>query len=134
VIAARGGCGGDHGHPYRLGELDRESTDRTMHRPGSVPSCLDRVRQPHAAVSRNESSQEFRFVRISVIKSVENSIIVQGMIQVGRRPRPKSDQYWLSEAQLERIIPYFPLSHGRPRLDDRRVISGIVHVIRNGLE
>jgi len=44
-----------------------------------------------------------------------------------------SDQYWLSEAQLERIKPYFPRSHGRPRVDDRRVISGIVHVIRNGL-
>ncbi len=29
--------------------------------------------------------------------------------------------------------PYFPLSHGVPRVDDRRVISGIVHVIRNGL-
>jgi hypothetical protein len=24
-----------------------------------------------------------------------------------------SDQYWLSEAQLERIKPYFPLSQGR---------------------
>jgi transposase len=43
-----------------------------------------------------------------------------------------SDQYWLSEAQLDRIKPYFPRSHGRPRVD-RRVISGIVHVIRNGL-
>jgi len=44
-----------------------------------------------------------------------------------------SDHYWLTEPQLERIKPYFPLSHGRPRVDDRRVISGIIHVIRNGL-
>jgi putative transposase len=44
-----------------------------------------------------------------------------------------SDHYWLTEAQLERIRPYFPRSHGRPRVDDRRVISGIIHVIRNGL-
>lgn len=44
-----------------------------------------------------------------------------------------SDHFWLSEAQLERIKPYFPRSHGRPRVDDRRVISGIIHVIRNGL-
>ena len=44
-----------------------------------------------------------------------------------------SDHYWLSEAQLERIKPYFPQSHGRPRIDDRRVISGIIHIIRNGL-
>jgi len=44
-----------------------------------------------------------------------------------------SDQYWLSEAQLERIKPYFPRFHGRPRVDDSRVSSGIVHVIRKGL-
>jgi putative transposase len=29
--------------------------------------------------------------------------------------------------------PYFPPSHGVPRVDDRRIISGIVFVIRNGL-
>ena len=29
--------------------------------------------------------------------------------------------------------PIFPLSHGVPRVDDRRVISGIIFVIRNGL-
>ena len=44
-----------------------------------------------------------------------------------------SDCYWLTKTQLERIKPYFPRSHGRPRVDDRRVISGIIHVIRNGL-
>ncbi len=44
-----------------------------------------------------------------------------------------SDLFWLSEAQMRRIEPYFPLSHGMPRVDDRRVISGIVFVIRNGL-
>ena len=43
------------------------------------------------------------------------------------------DLIWLSEAQMRRIEPYFPLSHGIPRVDDRRVISGIVFVIRNGL-
>jgi transposase len=44
-----------------------------------------------------------------------------------------SDFIWLSEAQMRRIEPYFPLSHGVPRVDDRKVISGIVFVIRNGL-
>ena len=44
-----------------------------------------------------------------------------------------SDQFWLSETQIERIKPFFPLSHGVPRVDDRRVVSGIIHVIRNGL-
>jgi len=31
------------------------------------------------------------------------------------------------------MSPYFPLPHGVPRVDDRKVISGIIHVIRNGL-
>ena len=44
-----------------------------------------------------------------------------------------SDLIWLSEAQMRRIEPYFPLSHGIPRVDDRKVLSGIVFVIRNGL-
>ena len=45
-----------------------------------------------------------------------------------------SDLIWLSEAQMRRIEPYFPLSHGMPKVDDRRVISGIIFVIRNGLD
>ena len=44
-----------------------------------------------------------------------------------------SDPIWLSEAQKRRIESYFPLSHRVPRVDDRRVISGIIFVIRNGL-
>ena len=44
-----------------------------------------------------------------------------------------SDLFWLSEAQMRRIEPYFPLSHGVPRVDDRRILSGIIFVIRNGL-
>lgn len=44
-----------------------------------------------------------------------------------------SDLFWLSEAQMRRIEPYFPRSHGVPRVDDRRILSGIIFVIRNGL-
>jgi transposase len=44
-----------------------------------------------------------------------------------------TDLLWLSDEQLERIKPYFPLSHGVPRVDDHRVVSGIVFVIKNGL-
>jgi putative transposase len=43
------------------------------------------------------------------------------------------DLFWLSRAQLRRIEPYFPLSHGVPRVDDHRVISGIIFVLKNGL-
>ena len=44
-----------------------------------------------------------------------------------------TDMFLLTEAQMARISPFFPLSHGVPRVDDRRVISGIIFVIRNGL-
>jgi transposase len=44
-----------------------------------------------------------------------------------------SNYFYLSEEQLERIRPYLPLSHGIPRVDDRRVISGIIYVIKYGL-
>ena len=44
-----------------------------------------------------------------------------------------SDQFWLTKAQLKRLEPFFPRTRGIPRVDDRRVVSGIVHVIRNGL-
>src|SRR5665213_1978200 len=43
-----------------------------------------------------------------------------------------TDMFLLSEAQMRRIEPFFPLSHGIPRVDDRRVISGIVFVIGTG--
>ena len=44
-----------------------------------------------------------------------------------------SDLFLLSDAQMRRIEPYFPLSHGVPRVDDRKIISAIIFVIRNGL-
>lgn len=45
-----------------------------------------------------------------------------------------SDLYYLNEAQLNLIKPYFPRSHGVARVDDLRVISGIIHVIKRGLQ
>ena len=41
--------------------------------------------------------------------------------------------FLLTLAQIRRLSPYFPLSHGIPRVDDRRVLSGIIYVIRHGL-
>ncbi len=42
-------------------------------------------------------------------------------------------EYWLSEAQLSKMSPHFPLAHGIPRVCDRKVMSGILYVLRNGL-
>ena len=42
--------------------------------------------------------------------------------------------FYLSASQMERISPFFPSSHGIPRVDDRRVVSGILYVIKHGLQ
>ena len=39
--------------------------------------------------------------------------------------------FYLSESQLERIKPFFPRSHGAPRVDDRRVVSGIIYAVQS---
>lgn len=46
-----------------------------------------------------------------------------------------SDRHFgLSDAQFARLQPLLPNKpRGVPRVDDRRVISGIIHVIRHGL-
>ena len=44
-----------------------------------------------------------------------------------------SELYWLTDEQMARLVPYFPKNHDKPRVDDRRVLSGIVFVNRNGL-
>jgi hypothetical protein len=45
-----------------------------------------------------------------------------------------SDLVLLGRAQMRRIEPFFPRSRGLARVDDRRLISGIIYVIRNGLQ
>ncbi len=43
------------------------------------------------------------------------------------------DYFWLTDAQFARIRPHLPTdTRGKPRVDDRRVISGIVHVLKSG--
>ena len=44
-----------------------------------------------------------------------------------------SDLFWLTDDQMARLEPFFPKSHGKPRVDDRRVLSGIIFINRNGL-
>ena len=43
------------------------------------------------------------------------------------------DSFWLSEEQFARLKPHLPSdTRGKPRVDDRRVISGIIHVLKCG--
>ena len=44
-----------------------------------------------------------------------------------------SDYFWLSDEQFQRLSPLLPSdTRGVERVDDRRVISGIVHVLKSG--
>ena len=45
----------------------------------------------------------------------------------------RTNLFWLSDEQWDRIVPHLPTDvRGVERADDRRVISGIVHVLRSG--
>jgi transposase len=44
-----------------------------------------------------------------------------------------SNLFWLTDEQMDRLRPFFPKSHGKPRVDDLRVLSGIIFINRNGL-
>jgi len=35
--------------------------------------------------------------------------------------------------QMARLQPFFPKSHGKPQVDDRRVLSGVIFINRTGL-
>ena len=43
------------------------------------------------------------------------------------------ERFWLSDTQWAAIEPLLPRFGGKPRVDDRRVISGILHRFREGL-
>ena len=44
-----------------------------------------------------------------------------------------SGEFWLTDRQWHRLAPLLPNKpRGVPRVDDRRVISGIIHVLRSG--
>jgi transposase len=60
------------------------------------------------------------------VERLADSLVTRGGVAM-------ADLFLLSKAQMRRIEPYFPLSHGIARVDDRRVVSGIIFVIKNGL-
>lgn len=44
-----------------------------------------------------------------------------------------SGLFWLSDVQMGRLEPYFPKFNGKAGVDDRRVLSDIIFIDRNGL-
>ena len=44
-----------------------------------------------------------------------------------------SDLFWLTDVQMSRLQPFLSKSHRKPRVDDRRVLSGNIFINRNSL-
>jgi len=44
-----------------------------------------------------------------------------------------SDLFRLTDAQMARLKPFVQKSHGKPRVDDKRVLGGIIFINRNGV-
>ena len=43
------------------------------------------------------------------------------------------NRFWLTDKQFKKIANHLPTgTRGKPRVDDRRVISGIIHVLKSG--
>lgn len=43
------------------------------------------------------------------------------------------EHFWVSDAQFARLPPLLPTdTRGKPKVDGRRVISGIIHVLKSG--
>jgi hypothetical protein len=91
--------------------------------PGSRP-LLYSGRNEHERKSAQLGSGPINF---------SDSLSVANQIQRLGRRTCHDRSVWASREQLNRIKPYFPLSHGVPRADDLKVLSGIVFVIKNGL-
>ncbi len=44
-----------------------------------------------------------------------------------------SDLYWLSDTQMAKLEPFLSKSYGKPRVDDKRVLIGIIFLNINVL-
>jgi transposase len=60
-------------------------------------------------------------------------VIPCGVIRFSGDRAVRRNLFWLSDEQWQRIEPHLPTDvRGVERADDRRVISGIVHVLKSG--
>ena len=64
--------------------------------------------------------------------SPERRMLRQARAAAKRRERPLQSRLSWS-AFGTHPVHFFPKSHGKPRVDDRRVLSGIIFINRNGL-
>lgn len=85
------------------------------------------IEEPCSAATKSGRSSR---VRTHKRDSLGIAIVIHSL----RRERLMNrDYFWLTEAQFTRLEPFLPTdTRGKPRVDDRRVISGIIHVLKSG--
>ena len=96
-----------------------------------LDDCLYALQPPIPHLTRSalhRCLQRHGISRLPDVEATSPSASASSAIQLA------SSIWTLPRCRLARISPHFPLSHGVPRVDDRRVVSGIVYVIRNGLQ
>lgn len=81
-----------------------------------------------AGMSRSTFANYMKKGKVREARAI-NSLPVPGCVEEIRM----SDLFWLTDEQVERLRQFIPTSRGKPRADDRRVLSGIVFVNQNGL-
>ena len=50
------------------------------------------------------------------------------MIKVPKQRGHYEREFWLTVAHMERMRLFLPKSKGKPRMDDRRVLSGVMYI------
>jgi len=81
------------------------------------------------AVANNSLDRELGSELINFLAS-DNTILIRFSKGIGIMRR---NLFWLNDEQWARIKPHLPTDvRGVERVDDRRVISGIVHVLKSG--
>jgi transposase len=56
------------------------------------------------------------------------------MVQPLQEDRSTGNLFWLTDARMARLEPFFPKGSCKPRVDDRRLPSGIVFINRKGVQ
>ncbi|MDF2811352.1 MAG: family transposase [Microvirga sp.] len=75
------------------------------------------------------------FLRYPRVRTHKSGFLVRRCVIHGFRQEAPDESgcFWLTDEQFARIAPHLPNdTRGKPRVDDRRVISGIVHVLKSG--
>lgn len=98
-----------------------------------VPALADETKQPAPRVgqvvieSMGPASGTIPRVRTHYFHTLQKRVGMETEVTM-------STLFYLSSAQMDTIRPFFPRSRGVPRVDDQKILSGIIYVLKFGLQ